>query len=342
MYRVTLCLYTKMERTDTLLLNSSEVASLLTIDDCMTAVEHAFGLHAEGKAAPPKVIGIHSNDGGVHIKAGILELQRPYFVTKINANFAANPKLYGLPTIQGVVVVCDGTDGRLLCLMDSIAITIIRTGAATAIAAKYLARADASVATICGCGNQGKISLKALLKVRQLKKVYAFDIDTTQTEKFRQQFSQQVEIIPVSATELTSALSNSQICITCTTAKQPFIGIDDIQPGTFIAAVGADSEEKQELFPELVANSKIIADIAQQSATIGDLHHAIKNGLITIDNIHAELGQIIAGIKPGRESDKEIIIFDSTGTALQDVAAAAIVYEKALSAGVGVTLNFSN
>ncbi|HEX6180443.1 MAG TPA: ornithine cyclodeaminase family protein [Chitinophagaceae bacterium] len=330
-----------MESTDTLLLNRSDVAGLLTIQECMAAVEHAFALHAEGKAAPPKVLGVHSRDGGIHIKAGILELQRPYLVTKINANFPGNPKEYDLPTIQGVVVVCDGINGRLLSLMDSIEITIIRTGAATAIAAKYLARADARVATICGCGNQGRISLKALMKVRRIEKVYAFDTNNRQIEKFRQEFLQQVEIIPVSATDLQQALRNSQICITCTTSNKPFISTDDILPGTFIAAVGADSEEKQELFPELVASSKIVVDIAQQCATIGELNHAIKKGLITVDNIHAELGQIIAGLKPGRESDEEIIIFDSTGTALQDVAAAAIAYEKALSAGIGTKMNFS-
>ena len=113
-------------------------------------------------------------------------------------------------------------------------------------------------------------------------------------------------------------------------------------PGTFIAAVGADSEEKQELSSDLVAANKIVVDVAEQGATIGELHHAIEQGLMSIEDIHAELGQIIAGYKPGRESDKEIIIFDSTGTALQDVAAAAIVYERALSKGIGTTLNFSD
>jgi ornithine cyclodeaminase/alanine dehydrogenase len=112
-------------------------------------------------------------------------------------------------------------------------------------------------------------------------------------------------------------------------------------PGTFIAAVGSDSEEKQELLPDLVAANKVVVDIAEQAAMIGELHHAINQRLTTIESIHAELGQIITGQKPGRESDEEIIIFDSTGTALQDVAAAAIVYEKALANNIGTSLNFS-
>jgi ornithine cyclodeaminase/alanine dehydrogenase len=225
--------------------------------------------------------------------------------------------------------------------MDSIEITIIRSGAATAVAAKYLALPDAKTITICGCGNQGKISLKGLMKVRQLKKVYAYDIDETLAQTFSKNFIHKIEVIPISTNELGKSLRDSQVIVTCTPSKQPFIHEDNIMPGTFIAAVGADSEEKQELFVDLIASNKIVVDLAEQSAAIGELHHAIEQKKITIAAIHAELGMIVAGKKPGRESDKEIIIFDSTGIALQDVAAAAIVYEKALATGNGIRINFS-
>ncbi len=330
-----------MEKTETLLLTRRDVANLLSITECMVAVENAFALYADGKMMPPKVLGIHVDNGGFHIKAGVLVSDKTYFAAKTNANFPNNTIQYGLPTIQGVIVVCDGRNGRLLSLMDSIEMTILRTGSATGIAAKYLALPDAKVATICGCGNQGKISLKALMEVRKLEKIYAFDIDPLQAEKFVQEFSNEINIIAVTADELHDALIQSHICVTCTPTKKPFIHIEDIMPGTFIAAVGSDNEEKQELFSDLVVANKVVVDIAEQSATIGELHHAIKQGLTTIDSIHAELGQIITGQKPGRESDKEIIIFDSTGTALQDVAAAAIVYEKALINKIGTSLNFS-
>ena len=135
---------------ETLVLKRRDVAELLNIDECITGVEQAFKLHAEGKALPPKVLGIHSENGGFHIKAGILGYEKIYFVAKVNANFPGNLKQYGIPTIQGIIVVCDGKNGRLLALMDSIEITIIRTGAATAVAAKYLAPPNAKVATICG------------------------------------------------------------------------------------------------------------------------------------------------------------------------------------------------
>ncbi|HEV8285970.1 MAG TPA: ornithine cyclodeaminase family protein [Chitinophagaceae bacterium] len=318
-----------------------DVTELLTIDECIVGVEQAFRLHAEEKALPPKVLGIHSKNGGFHIKAGMLGFERTYFAAKINANFPGNSKQYRLPTIQGVIVVCDAENGRLLALMDSIEITIIRTGAATAVAAKYLAPLNAKIATICGCGNQGRISLKALMKVRPLEKVYVFDIDEELAKNFCKSFSNELEVIPITKNELITSLRNSQIVVTCTPSKQPFIHTEDIMPGTFIAAVGADSEEKQELCPDLLALNKIVVDLAEQSATIGELHHAIEQKKITIAGIHAELGMIIAGKKPGRESDKEIIIFDSTGMALQDVAAASIVYEKALIKKMGTKLNFS-
>ena len=331
-----------MASTETLLLTRRDVANLLTITECMVAVENALGLHANGKMMPPKVSGIHVDDGGFHIKAGVLTSDKIYFAAKTNANFPNNSIQHGLPTIQGVIVVCDGRNGRLLSLMDSIEITILRTGAATGIAAKYLALPDARVATICGCGNQGKISLKALLEVRKLEKIYAFDIDPVQAEKLAHEFSHEIKVNAITANDLHDALIQSHICVTCTPSKKPFIQAKDIMPGAFIAAVGSDSEEKQELFPDLIAKNKIVVDIAEQAATIGELHHAIKQGLTTIDHIHAGLGQIITGQKAGRESDNEIIIFDSTGTALQDVAASAIVYEKAVKNKIGTSLNFSD
>ena len=330
-----------METTGTLLLTRRDIANLLTITECMVAVESAFGLYAKGKMMAPKVLGIHVDNGGFHIKAGVLASDKTYFAAKSNANFPNNSIQHGLPAIQGVIIVCDGRNGRLLSLMDSIEITILRTGAATGIAAKYLALSHAKVATICGCGNQGKISLKALLEVRKLEKIFAFDIDSSQAERFADEFSNEIKVTAITASDLHDALIQSHICVTCTPSKKPFIQADDIMPGAFIAAVGSDSEEKQELYPEVIATNKIVVDLAAQCAIMGELHHAIKQGLTTIGNIHAELGQIITGQKAGRESDKEIIIFDSTGTALQDVAAAAIVYEKAFIKKIGTSMNFS-
>jgi alanine dehydrogenase len=327
---------------NTLVITKHEVARLLKIEECIDAVESAFKLHAEGNAQPPKIIGLHVRGGGFHIKAGVMNLGRNYFVAKTNANFPDNVKNNGLPTIQGVIVVCDADNGRLLALIDSIEITTVRTGAATGVAAKYLARQEAKIATICGCGNQGRISLKAIMAVRHLEKVYAYDTDRIQTQKFAKELSEALNISIIPVDDLRKALGQSDICVTCTSSKQPFLKKEDIRPGTFIAAVGSDSEDKQELHTALLASSTLVVDILEQSATIGELHHAIREGIITRTDVHAELGEIIAGYKIGRASHEEVIVFDSTGTALQDVAATAIVYEKALASGIGVKLNLAS
>jgi alanine dehydrogenase len=331
-----------MLESKTLILSGNDVRKLLPLGECINAVEHAFKLYSDGNAIPPKVLGLHTENGGFHIKAGMLDLQRNYFVTKINSNYPSNQRRFGLPLIQGVVAVFDGENGKLLALLDSIEITIIRTGAATAVAAKYLSKIDSNVITICGCGNQGRISLKAINEVRQLKKVFAFDINNDQMNRFTEEISNDLNLPVIPVDDLTLALRQSHICVTCTTSTKYFIEGGSIIPGTFIAAVGADSEQKQEIAPGLISSCKLVVDILDQSATIGELHHALDANLTTIDKVHAELGEVITGKKAGRQSDDEIIIFDSTGMALQDVAAAAIVYERAIINKIGSGINFSD
>jgi alanine dehydrogenase len=325
-----------------LLLKRSEIAALLSVEDCMAAVKQAFKLYAEGQTTPPGILGIHAPNGGFHTKAGLLTLGRSYFAVKTNANFPHNPKRFGLPIIQGILVLCDAENGYRLALMDSMEITIIRTGAATGVATKYLARADANVATFCGCGNQGRISLKALTQVRPLRRAYAWDIDERQAQRFADNLSKELGIEVEAVNDLAKAVRDSHICVTCTPSKQYFLNREYVSPGTFIAAVGADNEEKQELDPELMASSKVVVDLFEQCATIGDLHHAIDQGLMMKADVYAEIGQLITGEKAGRTTEDEIMIFDSTGTALQDVAAAAIIYERAVSAGMGTAVNLGN
>jgi ornithine cyclodeaminase/alanine dehydrogenase len=225
--------------------------------------------------------------------------------------------------------------------MDSIEITIQRTGAATAIAAKYLARPDSKTATICGCGNQGRISLRALTKVLPIERVWAYDSDHAQAQRFVSELAGELGIVIETVSDLETSIRQSDICVSCTPSKRAFIQRHFVAPGTFIAAVGADSSEKQELEPVLLSHGKIVVDILEQCAAIGEVHHALAAGLITREDVYAELGEVIAGIKPGRTSSDEVIIFDSTGMALQDVVTAAAVYEKAVDSGAGTLKHFA-
>lgn len=330
-----------MNREATLLLSRHEVARLLTIEECIAAVEQAFRLYGEKQAEPPGMLGLHANKGAFHIKAGFLRLQRNYFAAKVNANYPENGERFGLPTIQGVVVLCDAENGRPLAVMDSAEITARRTAAATAVAAKYLARPKSAVLTVCGCGVQGHAQVRALAVVLPLRSVFAYDTCRERAEQFAEQIGDALGIEVRAVADLRKALLESDVGVTCTTSRKPLLTRDDVPPGIFLAAVGADHPEKQELDPALMATCKVVADVAEQCVAIGDLHHAIAAGIMQLSDVHAELGEIVAGRKPGRRSPEEMIIFDSTGMALQDVAAAAATYENALAAGWNSAVDFA-
>ncbi len=316
-----------------LLLTRSEVASLLDFAGYIPVVERAFRLHAEGASLEPALAHVSAPDGEFHIKAGGLEC---YFGLKVNGGFFQNQARFQMPNIQGLIVLSRADNGLPVAVMDSIEITIRRTGAASAVAAKYLARPDSAVLTLCGCGNQGRSQLRAILNVLPIRKVFVWSPFSEEMDRFAAAMSEQMRISVEPAHSLADALSRSDVCITCTPSKTPFLRREWIPQGMFIAAVGADSPDKQELDADLVANSKIVADLRTQCIAVGETHHAIAAGLMTTHGVHAEIGEIIAGRRPGRENDREVIIFDSTGTALQDVAAAAAVYERAKAAAIGV------
>jgi len=347
----------------TLVLTRRDVAQVLDVDSCIAAVEDAFrrhrgttgagagarplafdvvgaGWNASAPAPPPTtgVLGIPVRGGGFHIKAAVLSLERPYFAAKTNANFPGNPSRHGLPTIQGVIVLADAELGTPLAILDSIEITTLRTGAATAVAAKYLARSDSHVATVCGCGVQGRAQLRALARVLPLTRVYAYDLDPARARQFAEELSPCVGVEVIPSEDLRRATRASDVCVTCTPSRRAFLGPDDVNPGCFIAAVGADNEDKQELEPALLASSAVVTDVLEQCAKIGDLHHAIAAGLMRSGDVRAELGEIVRGTKAGRTTAREIVVFDSTGTAIEDVAAAAVAYERAVSRGIGTPI----
>lgn len=324
-----------------LLLSRSTVERLLTPQLCIAAVEDAFRQHALGAAGAPGILGIHVADGSFHVKAASLTLDRAYFAAKLNANFPQNGARHGLPTIQGVVALCDAADGTPLAIMDSMALTALRTAAATAVAAKYLAREDSATALICGCGGQAREQLRALLCVRSPLRICAYDQDARKAATFAADMNAETGIEVIVTDRLADAVAASDIVVTCTTARRYFIERGMPRRGAFIAAVGADNENKQEIDPRLLAESTVVADLIDQCCAIGDLHHALDAGVMSRDDVHAELGEVVAGVKGSRSHANEIIVFDSSGTALQDVAAAATVYGRALDAGESMRYSFA-
>ena len=326
----------------TLVLSRSDVVALLTLPDCIDAVEQAFRLHAEGRTLGPGVLGVPARDGGFHIKAAGLVGPGSYFAAKTNANFTDNPRRFGLPTIQGTVVLADAGNGRPLAVMDSGSVTALRTGAATAVAAKFLARPDAHAATIVGCGVQGEIQLAALAAVLPIERVWLVDVDGDRAKAFAERAEATHGFHAEVGRDVRAALLESDVCVTCTPARRTLVSRDDVRAGTFIAAVGADSQGKRELEPALVAASTLVVDVLEQCAEIGELQHALAAGLMTRRQVHAELADVVSGRRSGRTRSDEVTIFDSTGTALEDVAAAVVVYEKARATGRGTQIELND
>jgi alanine dehydrogenase len=324
----------------TLLLNRRDVSSLLTPQDYLELVENAFRLHQAGQTLPLGLLHVDSHDGEFHITAGGVQLERTFFGLKANGGFFQNRDRFGLPNIQGTILLCDGEHGYPLAILDSGAITIHRTGATTAVAAKYMARPDSHAVTICGCGVQGRIQLRYLSEVLSIERAFAWDPVDGVAEAYAAEMTEAMGF-PVSAVpDLPGAIDESDVCVTCTPARESFLSADMVPPGMFVAAVGADSPDKQELEPALLGSSTVVADFLDQCAEVGELHHAIQAGVMTTADIHAELGEVVSGEKPGRVSEDEVTLFDATGSGLQDAAGAAVAYLRALDTGAGDPFNF--
>jgi ornithine cyclodeaminase/alanine dehydrogenase-like protein (mu-crystallin family) len=318
-----------------LILRRSEVAALMNPAAYLAAAEAAFRAYANGDASVPMPMHIPVQNGGFHVKGALVIADRAYVAVKLNGNFPGNPKRNGLPTIQGVVLLCDATDGSLLAVIDSIEITLRRTAAASALAARYLAREDASSIAVCGCGDQGRAQVTALAEIASLRYVRVWDMDVEKAREFAGEMHEALGLEVTAVPTVRDATWGSDIVVTATSAQTPFLTPECVSPGTFVAAIGADSPHKSELAAELLAGSKIVVDVLAQCVLMGDLHHAIDTGLVTSADVHAELGDLVIGRKPGRRNPEEITVFDSTGVAIQDVASAAWTYQRAIARNVG-------
>jgi alanine dehydrogenase len=322
-----------------LVISRAQAEGLMDFSGYVEAVESGLRAAAAGGAVVPPALSIVVDGGAFHVKGGALPLgDRLYVAIKSNGNFPGNPSRRGLPTVQGTIYLADGKTGVPLAVMDSIGVTIARTGAATAVAAKYLARHDARSALVCGAGVQGRIQLIAIKHACPIERAAIFDLDANAATALATRMSQEIGIPVTAAADLAVAQENDVI-VTCTSSRQAFLTADHVRPGTFVAAVGADNSDKQEIDPALFPRSRVVVDSLEQCAEIGDLHHALLAGRFTRERVHATLAEIVAGQKPGRESADEITLFDSTGLGLYDVAAAARLCERALERGVGTQLS---
>jgi alanine dehydrogenase len=319
---------------DTLLLSRRRVAALANSRDYLIAMQRAFEGLAAGQYQLPPVGHVPATEGAFHIKSAARLGDNARVAIKINGNFPGNASRRALPTIQGCIVLLDACDGRMLAIMDSIEITARRTAAATALAARHLARQDSSALAIIGCGMQSCYHVDALLDVLPISRVSYCD----PTDAAARSMTAHLEGIGLDGhrmTTATEAAHGADVIVTLTTSTRPLLALADVSEGTFVAGVGADSPSKHELAVDLIGASRIVADLLSQSSRMGDLHHAIAAGEISAKDVHGELAEVVAGRIPGRTAATERFVFDSTCIALQDLAAAEMIYERACALGPG-------
>jgi alanine dehydrogenase len=322
----------------TLLLSRPDIAGLMAPSDYLEAVETGFRAAAEGRAEGPAPMALPAEGGTFHAKGAVLRLDGVRVVLKLNGNFPDNKA--GLPTIQGAILLCDGGNGRLLAVMDSIEVTLRRTAAASALAARFLARPESRSVFVCGCGMQAAAQIEALAQALPLRQCFTWDRDFERAEALaRAALDLGLDAEPVG--DLDSVAPACDVIVTCTTAREPFLLPRHAGPGCFVAAVGADSAEKSEIHPELMGMARVVVDLVEQCLEMGDLRDAVRSGTMRPEDVHASLGALVTGAAAGRTRDHEIFVFDSTGTALQDVAAAAAIYERACERGGYAAFDFA-
>lgn len=311
----------------TLLFNRSSFENLLDMNDYINAVTHAHRLHAQGDIIEPNIIHADAPNGEYHIKTGGILGENSYYGLKANGGFFNNQRDYNLPNILGIIYLSDASNAYPLAIFESSLISKMRTAAATAVAAKYLKPEAPIHLGIIGYGNQAEAHIEALSCVCDIETITISGRNELKAKLFAEKIKAKLSI-PITTDSIENTCKNANMLITCTPSTEAFIKKEWIQPGTFIGAIGADSPGKNELEPALMKAAKIVGDIKSQIIKVGESQHVIKNGMISPNDIYGELGELITGKIKGRTSNEELFIYDSTGTALQDITCAAFIYEK--------------
>jgi alanine dehydrogenase len=315
----------------TLFLSKNDVRSILNIEDVIKAVEQAFKDLALGRAKMPSKAYLVLEKGDFRAMPGAI----PGAAGMKWVNVHPQNRQSGLPTVMAIIIYNDPATGYPLAVMDATDITAYRTGAAAAIASKYLARKDSHTLGIVGLGRQSYTQLMAHSEVFDIRQVKVLDQRADAAERF-------IKSLPahsIKACSLQETVDSDIVC-TVTPAREPFLKSEWVQPGTHINAIGADAEGKEELEPALLKKAVVVVDDLRQAAAAGEINVPVRNGLFKIEEVYATLGEVIAGKKQGRKDRKAITIFDSTGLAIEDVAVAKLVYDKAMKSGGYLSLDF--
>ncbi len=319
------------------LLTEKEIRALLGPKEALEVVREAFVKLAKGEVILPGVINLDIPDTRTeaHIKGAYLRGAR-HFAVKVASGSYDNPAR-GLPSGGGMFLAFDASTGLpTAVLFDNGYLTDVRTGAAGALAADLLAKRTVGRVGILGVGTQARYQLAALLGVRQPKAIVAWGRDRGRAEAFAKEMKATHGVAVEAAPSAEVACRGADIVITVTPSREPLVHASWVESGMHITAVGSDGPEKQELDVDVLAKTdKVVADSLDQCLRLGEIHHAVEAGVLAREDVYAEIGEIAAGLKPGRQSDQEITVADLTGVGVQDAAVADRVVADALRKNLG-------
>ncbi len=325
----------------TTVLTEKDIRSLLEMRSVIDAVEQVFEAKGRGKVQMPVKSYLYYDKpkGDLRIMPSYLEDMDVSAVKVVNSH--PENRLEGLPSVMGTLILIDPRTGFPLSIMGASWLTAMRTGATSAISAKYLARENSKIVGIIGTGLQATTQLMAMLDVLTgIKEVRAYDADNSRLTAFLRESKTLYPTVTMSGeSEAETVVRNSDICVTLTPSRKPHIREEWVRPGTHLCAIGADATGKQELDPQILKHGTIIVDDMEQAAHAGEINIPLKDGIINREDVKSDLASIVLGNVQGRTSEDEVTIFDSTGLAMQDAVIAKHVYDRAVEMGLGQKLD---
>ncbi|MFA5008637.1 MAG: alanine dehydrogenase [Candidatus Omnitrophota bacterium] len=326
-----------MQKPNTLILDRKTITGLIGMEEAISAVADVFRQHGLNKTQMPPKIYLHLKkySGDFRAMPGYVEALNKSALKWVNVH--PNNRGIGLPTVMAVIILSDPKNGFPLCIMDGTFITNLRTGAAGAVAAKYLARKDSKIVGMVGCGEQAKTQALGLRLLFDIKEIKLWSKDNSCSINFIKQMRAKEKIVVCRNAE--ECVKGSDIVVTTTPSRRPIVKYNWLKKGCHINAIGADSKGKEELEPLILKKAKLVVDNFQQASHSGEINVPFARGLITKNDIYAELGKIVCAKKKGRTNNSELTVFDSTGLAIQDLAVASAVYNSALKKKAGKRIN---
>jgi alanine dehydrogenase len=322
----------------TLILSRTDMMGLVTPAEYVACVEQAYRMHGVGRyyMDPKGHIVLDKYPGEWEAMPSYIEEPEAAACKWVSIR-ERNRERFDLPTVFSILVYTHPETGFPLAICDGSYHTVMRTGAASAVSAKWLARKDSKILAIVGAGHMAEGTLETCSVIFPWQEVRVWSRSQETLDHFvaeQQPKHEQLEIKP--SLDLEQVVRGADVVVTVTPARRPVVEDDWIAEGTHIAAVGADKDGDQELDPKILQRARIFVDDIRQCRTDGEINVPLAEGLISEDDIVGEIGEVIAGRKDGRTSESDVTVFDSTGIALQDSATVPLEYERALAAGVGI------